>query len=264
MNKYPIDREAICKRLRTWRDKSSYSRKKLADRLKVSPETIKNYEGGKSFPSISVLLEYSCLMDCSLDRLVFDVPKRLPSELDFDWAAEVISDEKWEKLLPFFQLSRSLYDPDFTMSSEASRTFYSLFECITGTYRRVHNTGEILIPNSDCTYDSGKLGYRLNRIREDQDEKIEPFSKNILIGADTLSRWENGQQEPTLEPLTRYLSDENDGPFYLSYRNCSLDFLLLGFNRDYGNEANEILSPFSPHHQSALLPIFLELLHWLW
>lgn len=57
-------------KLKSLRNKYSYSQKQLADKLGVSPSIVSGYETGERTPSTTILLSLSYIFNCSTDYLL--------------------------------------------------------------------------------------------------------------------------------------------------------------------------------------------------
>ena len=62
--------EIFCKRLKSARQNAHLERKQVAELIGKSVNTIADYENGTSEPSLSILIKFSQMYNCSTDYLL--------------------------------------------------------------------------------------------------------------------------------------------------------------------------------------------------
>ena len=71
------------KRLKAMRELKQIKQGKFADKVGVSRQSIGNYEGGKQYPTIEIIIKMADCLDCSLDYLLGHPPPAQCRQLPF-------------------------------------------------------------------------------------------------------------------------------------------------------------------------------------
>jgi transcriptional regulator with XRE-family HTH domain len=113
--------------LRTLREKSTFSQKKLADELGVSRNLVHKWETGSSSPDPDTLKKIACLFNVSVDYLIGNtnvskiVKSQLPAEMQgIITESEGISPEGLGEIRKYAQLVKIKEQVDRNSEAEAS------------------------------------------------------------------------------------------------------------------------------------------------
>ena len=69
--------------VREHRERKGYTQQKLAELLKVTPESISYIERGENYPSVDNMFELAHILDMSLDEFIFSY-KKFDTTLSFE------------------------------------------------------------------------------------------------------------------------------------------------------------------------------------
>ena len=68
-NRYPI--EGFCERLKDARHNAGLSQRELSEKVNISRESVKAYEGGWQIPTFTIVVKMAATLKVSLDYLAF-------------------------------------------------------------------------------------------------------------------------------------------------------------------------------------------------
>lgn len=194
--------------LRLFRKNSALSQLDLADELKVSRATIKNYESGFTKPDIDFLILASDYFNVTVDCLLgVDIPEKdsivlFPNRLNELRKKKKLTQVEMAKLL---MVTQGAYQKWEAGSREPS------FEMLMRIADILEVTIDFLLGRVDVVslkynYDLVNLesiGERLRFLRKTKNVTQEEVSKCLSLGQGTYSRWEKGTLEPSLNHVVK-------------------------------------------------------------
>lgn len=194
--------------LRLFRKNSALSQLDLADELKVSRATIKNYESGYTKPDIDFLILASDYFNVTVDCLLgVDIPEKdsivlFPNRLNELRKKKKLTQVEMAKLLMVTQGAYQKWEagsrePSFEMLMRIADSLEVSLDFLLGRVNRNNFSSNYEFMNLES------IGERLKYLREHKNIKQEEIAGYLKIDQGTYSRWEKGTLEPSLNHVVK-------------------------------------------------------------